>query len=1106
MAAAMNLNIIESFFENRSLVNHHIQSFNEFLDVTLLQILNEYESSSIGDDICIQLNNIRVLQPVHVEFDGQVHLCTPNEMKLRNLTYSSNLVVDLTFFNTLLNVEEVKFSNVLVCKLPVMVHSKVCNTLMNQHLYSDCFHELGGYFVVNGSEKVLISQEKMSNNQVYVFTRKQQLKHSHVAELRSIRERDHRSTSTITVSITNSNNKHERFLRVSLPSLKSEIPIMVLFFILGQGSITNWNDIQRLFPQSMEDHAFSHILVCSFLETPVSTFEEATQFIESKYIYPSTNMRTVLNDIVASNETVTQKLSILVYMVEQLIMCCVSRRDEDDRDHFKNKRIELSGQLYANLFRQLFRRTYKEFLSIANRSYKTSKVMNIAHMLKSKIITNGLRYSLSTGNWGIGTVNHVRNGVSQVYNRLSYTSSLSHMRRLNSPVGRDGKLTSPRHLHNSHWGKVCPAETPEGQTCGLVKNLSILTHISTYVDSKPVVRCIETLIQQENVTTQKTQVTTKKVMCVVNGVCIGFTSNPTFIFQQLKKRKTNSTFSPDIAISIHMDKQCLQVFTDAGRLCRPLLIVDPSTQRVKIDQLSQDAHALSWDFLVQEGFIEYIDADEEEGCYIAMNVQQLSEKNASSFTHVELHPSTMFGVCASSIPFADHNQSPRNTYQSAMGKQSIGIGSTNFQSRMDTISHVLMYPQRPLVDTFTKSITATHTLPTGQNAIVAIASYSGYNQEDSIIMNQGSIDRGLFRSISYRTYKDELKCHGGGLKEEYEYPDPSDGCTGLKLANYEHIDPDGLVEPGSYVSGNTVIIGKTLTTTTDGVSLKRDTSHITKHNEDGFVDKVMKTTTESGATLVKIKMRKTKIPVIGDKFSARHGQKGTIGMIFPEEDMPFCGKDGVRPDIIINPHAIPSRMTIGQLLECIFGKVAALQGQFQDSTAFAHDTSYIENIYSHLHAYGYQRYGSDILINGMTGHVMPHAIFVGPTYYQRLKHMVDDKIHSRNRGPVQILTRQPVEGRSRDGGLRTGEMERDAIISHGASAFMQDRLFYQSDAYRVHVCSQCGVLANADFKHQKLFCVACKQSKVKQVAIPYATKLLWNELMSVGVTPRMFCK
>ena len=467
----------------------------------------------------------------------------------------------------------------------------------------------------------------------------------------------------------------------------------------------------------------------------------------------------------------------------------------------------------------------------------------------------------------------------------------------------------------------------------------------------------------------------------------------------------------------------------------------------------------------------------------------------------------ILGICASIIPFPDHNQSPRNTYQSAMGKQAMGMYVTNYQIRMDTLGYVMFYPQKPLVTTRAMEYLHFRELPAGCNAVVAIMCYTGYNQEDSVLMNQSAIDRGLFRSLYYRSFKDEEKKQGSLSREEFERPD-RDTCLGMRHGTYDKLDDDGLICPGTRVSGDDIIIGKTAPLPEDDSAVlskrftKKDCSTGMKHAETGIIDQVLLTTNDQGLRFVKLRVRSMRTPQVGDKFSSRHGQKGTVGMTYTQEDMPFTC-EGITPDIIVNPHAIPSRMTIGQLVECIMGKVAACMGKEGDATPFTPVAA--EDISTMLHKCGYQKRGNEVMYNGHTGRMLDAQIFIGPTYYQRLKHMVDDKIHSRGRGPVQILTRQPMEGRSRDGGLRFGEMERDCIMSHGAASFLKERLMDQSDAYRIHVCQKCGLIAVANLKNQTFEC--CKnpseRTSVAQVMVPYACKLLFQELMSMAIAPRL---
>lgn len=406
----------------------------------------------------------------------------------------------------------------------------------------------------------------------------------------------------------------------------------------------------------------------------------------------------------------------------------------------------------------------------------------------------------------------------------------------------------------------------------------------------------------------------------------------------------------------------------------------------------------------------------------------------------------------------------------------MGVYASNHFMRMDTLAHILYYPQKPLVCTKSMDLLHFKELPAGCNAVVAIACYTGYNQEDSIIMNKSSIDRGIFRSAFFRTYNDAKQSE----EERFEIPDFRK-TLGRRKGTYEKLDKDGIVEPGATVSGDDIIIGKTaliksgldreeellndgLTMNRDAVLKERkDVSTQLKHSENGKIDSVVVTINNEGQIFTKVKMRSIRIPQIGDKFASRHGQKGTIGMTYHQEDMPFT-QEGIVPDLIINPHAIPSRMTIGHLVECLSSKVAALKGEEGDATPFQNSESKntVESISAQLHSLGYQLRGNEVMYNGFTGKKMEVMIFLGPTFYQRLKHMVDDKMHSRGRGPMQILTRQPTEGRSRDGGLRFGEMERDCMISHGAARFLKERLFEVSDKYNMHVCEICGLICQAN--------------------------------------------
>lgn len=784
----------------------------------------------------------------------------------------------------------------------------------------------------------------------------------------------------------------------------------------------------------------------------------------------------------------------------------LQRRKPDDRDHFGNKRVHTAGPLFSTLFRSLLLRAKKEFETENKSKQKNSGRKNLEYEFSclNRTISNGIKLALSTGNWQSQKNLPPLTGVAQTLIRLTFSSTLSHLRRLIAPLSREGKQAKPRQLHNTHWGVICPAETPEGQSCGLVKNLALMTRITDYQAPGPDIEqyLSETdLIVRFNDASERTITTGTKVF--INGDWVGFTERPHELVENLREQRlefaSNTMITEETAIVRDTRNMEIRISTEGGRCCRPLLVV----QNNQI--LLQKSDILTKSFSdFAKGTIEMIDVEEEETLMISMFVGDLALSENIKFTHCEIHPAMILGVCASIIPFPDHNQSPRNTYQSAMGKQAMGIYASNFRLRFDTTGHLLFYPQKPMVRTKSMKYLNFESLPAGQNCIVAIACYSGYNQEDSIMMSQSSIDRGLFRSIFFRTYQDETREVGTKIAERFCVPSLS-GVIGRRDTAAAKLDADGFIAPGTSVVGNDLIIGKIAEFKANDGNKKppKDCSIPLRSTENGIIDEVMVCSKEVGnnslGRVVKIRVRNVRVPQMGDKFSSRHGQKGTVGITYRQEDMPFT-VDGISPDLIINPHAVPSRMTIGQLVECLLGKRGAMLGEFGDATPF--EPFNLDLITDSLHQLGFTRYGNEVMYNGHTGRRLESQVFLGPTYYQRLKHMVDDKIHSRARGRVQMLTRQPLEGRSREGGLRFGEMERDCIIAHGASMFLRERLFDQSDPYQVYVCDQCGMMIT-NFSENLPQCRPCQNYEaISLVNLPYACKLLFQELLSMMITPR----
>jgi DNA-directed RNA polymerase II subunit RPB2 len=1187
--------------EGRQIISHQIESFNDFLEVQVPLIIKQsspiqvrgspeiplagprsalasatglstsaanalmgHEAQEVGPsqhnakyeyDVQLEFENVTIRKPTIFENNGSIQPMMPNDARLRNLTYAAPLYVDVrvktTYIdNTQNGIKQTKtrvFPNVHLGKIPVMVGSKYCLLQDQRYLHpsvlGECSEDPGGYFIIQGGERVIISQERMSENRPFVFrNNRNSAKEWEVVEVKAIGPTNEQVPKSNTVKIVyHPKNPSIMLLRAGIPRVKQEIPLFILFRALG---VEKDIDILQLILGPEPDSTYNAIFDESMTESLIArTQAEAVQWItQHMNSWSIKNQRpVVVQDIlneelfphVGGPEANYAKACLLAHMTRKMLQVAYGRITNDDRDGYSNKRVDLPGFLLANLFRTYFStkmvKDIKASLGkeIHSGPWKASgnfedivNVSNIYKIIKSTIIDVGLRSSLATGNFGSAKLGGpTKIGVSQVLNRLNFASSISHLRRTSTPIEKTGKLIPPRKLHNSQWGYICPAETPEGHSVGVVKNMATTAIVS--IASNPTIvrdfiKGIGSLARLEDTTAKEKHDGTR---VFINGVWMGVvpSGKTAETVDSLRKAKRAGIIHIHTSIIWKMNMRELWISTEPGRLIRPLLY-GPAVREILADssgELKKQLEAItSWDQVLlwetpsKKNLIEYIDPGETEGCYISMTHEDALAKRDT--THVEIHPSVILGTIASTIPFPDHNQSPRNAYQSAMGKQAMGVYALNFRERFDAMSHILCYPNVPLVSPYMSKFYRSDSMLSGQNVIVAIATYTGYNQEDSVVINRASLDRGLFRSIFYRTYKDEEKKNqSSGEEERFCKPDPA-LTKQLRHSNYSKLGADGFVPENTYVDSDDILIGKcvplrvpTGMVLPTGAKQYRDVSRTMRNNETGWVDKIFKNRNGEGYSFVKIRMRQDRIPEIGDKFSSRHGQKGTCGLILNPEDMPQTAS-GLIPDIIINPHAIPSRMTIAHLMETLLGRLGCEAGTLGDGSPFNSQCT-IDNIAAALRDnYGINPHSDEILYNGHNGRQMEVNVFMGPVFYQRLRHCSADKLHSRASGPLVMLTRQPAEGRAREGGLRFGEMERDAVCAHGVAEFTKERLVECSDGFPCYTCRKCGLLAIANPKENIWACRGCgNATEFSAVQIPYASKLFIQELESMCITSRL---
>lgn len=1023
--------------------NHHLISYNYFINCGLKQIIDEDNYIFIQKNdklrIKIEISNPTITYPQIINDNREIKMLLPSECRRRNLTYDSPLTVNIkeSFYNEndFLYKEQLHHK-VVIAHLPIMIKSKYCNLKYEDN---ECQYDYGGYFIIKGKERILITQVRNNYNTPIVM-----YDDTYFCEVRSISDINGHS---ILIKI-----RGEKLL-LSFSYLKSEVPIVYIFHIFG---IT---DISQL---------SSYIICEETLEYIKKLFEEYTEnayeFI-SKCVKTESNNQTI--EHIIFNEmfphigffgTKDQKIIFLCRMVRNLVQCILKIRPLDEKDNLINKRFESSGTLIHDLFKQLFR---KFLLSLDNNLYE------IHNISQNNFITKKIQSCFLTGNWGAQLGGYMRSGVSQILGRKNYWESLSYLQRVSVPIIKETKNIEIRQIHSSQKMYLCPFETPEGLNCGIVMNLTFLTTISI----KYPINILRNRIMRFKYYSSDFFNT----IIYLNNIPIGSTQRP---YEFIKEFKIKRRYDLDefISINYEIEDEEIFIYSDEGRLIRPII-----NRKNKYD------NKYNFDELLKNNIVEINDINE----LINFTSSFKNEKD-----YMEFSASAMYGIIGSLIPFSNHSPAPRNCYASAHRKQAISVYSSSGEERYDTITYKMHELQKPLIQTLSGKLFNFDKMPTGLNCIVAICNYMGLNQEDSIIIQRQSVERGLFKSSSFRCHQYEEK-RQNNITHLFQIPDPK---IRKLVYNYNLLDSNGIIKKGTKVSKNDVIVGRVSTIfKKDEENQISDSSLVIGKNEEGIIDLIDFSINGEGNNQVKIIIRQDKPIMVGEKLASICAQKSIISILANSWDMPFTS-DGMVPDLIMSPLAFPSRMTINQILSMIIGRIRCEDPTFSDDCSpFTYQStdkqSSTEILSLKLKELGFNPYGTQIMYDGMTGEQINSEIFIGPTYYQRLKHIVSEKIYARNKGPLNILTRQPTSGRSNLGGIKLGNMEIDALMAHGISSELISRITKCADEFYIYVCDICSHLSN-DIGE---YCKQCENGKYKKTLIPYISKLIFQELNAMGI-------
>ena len=1210
--------IIDKFFaqDPNMLVKHHLESYNDFFNNKIHNIFKEKNPILIMKEQDEETKEYKYKAELYIGGssgkliyfgkpviydENREHYMFPNEARLRNMTYALTIHVDVEIIYYIMNDDgtyaETRslLEKIYLGKFPIMLNSDLCvlNKLdkIAKFNMGECRNDKGGYFIIDGKEKVLISQEKFADNMLYIKSDFNDL-YSHSAEIRSVSEDASKPIRTLSIRITRPDAKYSNNqILVNIPNVRKPVPLFILMRALG---IISDKEIIKMCLLDLEKYENYISLFIPSIHDAGNIFN---QEVALKYLATLTKGKTlshileILMDYLLPHigeNNFTDKAFFIGHMVKEVLQVYKNDKKPTDRDSFKYKRVELAGTLIYDLFKEyyslqqkhIFQKIDKEYYykqGIYQKDFISLIENNYLEYFKERILENGFRKAFK-GNWG--SEEHTkRPEVVQDLNRLSYNSFLSHLRKINLPLDSSAKIIGPRLLHSSQWGIIDPVDTPDGGNVGLHKHMALGCLITSGYSSKAIIELLRTVFFMELLSECIVEYIAHATKIFVNGAWVGIVTKPLEVIDLLKKYRRIGLIPIYTSISWAIKEDSIYIYSDSGRLTRPLFYLNSNSNKPCYENEFIYNKLVSNDFTYNElligfnkfktydsekrentfgasdvirsnnvffnlgdlydrpnvisietaldklmekaGIIDYLDTAESETALIATYSEQITKFTS----HCELHPSLLLGIMGNQIVFPENNQLPRDLFSCGQSKQGVSLYNSNYQNRIDKMGVVLNNGQIPLVKSrYLKYIyNEEHTY--GINAIVAIGSYGGYNVEDSILFNEGSINRGMFNTTYFNMYEareESTKVAGSNIDTRFVNIE-SKNVIGKKPGyDYSLLDSNGLIQENTPLDDRKIVIGK-VTTNVSNPTTFSDASISPKKGQLGYVDKAFITEGEEGFRIAKIRIREERLPAQGDKFCSRCGQKGTVGLIIPEENMPF-NAEGIRPDLIINPHALPSRMTIGQLVETLMGKACAYYGGFGDCTAFVNKGSKHEIFGSLLRNIGYSSTGNELMYSGETGEQLEMEFFTGPCYYMRLKHMVKDKINYRAQGPRTMITRQTVQGRANDGGLRIGEMERDGIIAHGATAFLKESMLDRGDDYYVAICNTSGTIAiynesknifispfsdgplkfSENFENTMNLEVISKYGKsFSIVRVPYSFKLLIQELQVMNIQMRI---